>query len=343
MNTLPELWHLYLSLWVDDPQAASRTRPTALGRLKEAVTNKGIHSRGWRLYLDYGDAIFDALGRPWIVLGQSSRTNEINALAFLRLLQACETDVLPPVALLRSMARWHIPDQRLDLVPPAFFRAAWKMCIVGEYTKTPVQTLIDTRIVPVCQWFFDTRQHLTTDHNQLKAGWALLERRYDEYLACGQGADASLPTTTTPPTQWLTPVLYAECDSLLFAALTHEAALQAEGEQMAHCIGSYASRCRSSTLRAYAVTHGKTRQRVATLTVAYSSASQNWRFDDMKGPKNTAVSDEAVAAAFGLLCCLDDATAASPQVRQELNRLGRQPSRVLVNGPNVDMDDCLPF
>ena len=85
-------------------------------------------------------------------MGQSSRANEINALAFLRLLQACETDVLPPTALLRSMARWHIPEQRLDLVLPAFFRAAWKMCIVGEYTGAQIDTLVETRIEPVCQW-----------------------------------------------------------------------------------------------------------------------------------------------------------------------------------------------
>lgn len=341
MNTLPELWHLYLSLWVNDPLAASRTHPTAMGKLKEAVMSKGVNSRGWRLYLDYGDAIFDQLGRPWIVLGQGSQANEINALAFLRLLQACETDVLPPTALLRSMARWQIPDRRLDLVPPAFFRGAWKMCIVGEYTGAQVDTLVETRIEPVCQWFFATRQHIHVDHNQLKVGWGLLERRYHEFLATRQLGDASLPTATTPSAEWLTPVLQAEFDGLLFTALTHEAALQAEGDRMAHCIGGYASRCRRSTLRAYSVTHNKTRQRVATLSVVYSRESQNWRIDDMKGPKNAAVSTEAVTAAFGLLHCLDDATNTNPLVRQELDRLSSQTNTFRTCQP--DRDDCLPF
>jgi len=347
MNTLPELRHLSLSLWATEPLAASPGDPAAMGALKAAVMRKGVNSRGWRLYLDYGDALFDALGRPWIGSWQGSQANEISALAFLRLLQACETDVLPPAALLRSMAHWHIPQQRLDLVAPAFFRAAWKMCIVGEYTGADMQTLLDTRIVPLCQWFFSTRQHIDADHKLLKVGWALLERRYHEFLATREHAEAALPTSTTAPAQWLTPVLQAECDGLAFVALTDAAALRAEGERMAHCIASYTERCQHTTLRAYAVTHGKTRQRVATLTVVYNAASQNWQFDDMKGPRNAAVSDEAMTAAFGLLCCLDDATTHNPQVRQELHRLGSRSRShmVLINSPtaDLDMDDCLPF
>ena len=301
MNTLPELWHLYLSLWVSHPLAANGTHQTALGKLKQAVMSQGINSRGWRLYLDYGDAIFDQLGRPWIVLGQSSQANEINALAFLRLLQACEMDVLPPTVLLRSMSFWEIPGNRLDLIPPAFFRAAWKMCIVGQYAGAHVETFVETRIVPVCRWFFATRQYIEADHNQLKAGWALLERRYHEFLAARQRSEVQQPSAAPSPDEWLTPVLHAECDGLLFTALTSEAALQAEGESMAHCIGGYAPRCRSSALRVYSVAHCQTRQRLATLTVLYSRDSQSWQLDDMKGPKNAAVGDELVAAAFGLL------------------------------------------
>ncbi|MBK9440580.1 MAG: PcfJ domain-containing protein [Comamonadaceae bacterium] len=344
MNKLPEVWHLLLSLWVDDPLAASGAHPTAMGRLKEAVMSKRVDSRSWRLYLDYGDALFEQLGPPWIRLGKDNTVNEANALVFLRLLQACEMDVLPPPVLLRSMARWEIPDQRLDLIPPSFFRAAWKMCILGEYTaQAQIEAFVKTRIVPVCQWFFATHQHVDANHNQLKAGWVLLERRYQEFFATRQRCELQSQQSETSPTDWLTPVLQAECDGLLFTALTHEAALQAEGERMAHCIGGYASRCRSSTLRAYSVTDSKTRQRVATLTVVYSSASQNWQIDDMKGPKNAAISSEVVMAAFGLLRCLDNATNTNPQVRQELNRLSKRPGSVLVNGPNLDMDDCPHF
>lgn len=342
MNTLPEVWHLYLSLWVDDPLAASRTHPTAMGKLKEAVMSKGINSRGWRLYLDYGDAIFEQLGPPWIKLGKDNTVNEANALAFLRLLQACEMDVLPPPVLLRSMARWEIPDRRLDLIPPAFFRAAWKMCILGEYTdQTQIETFVETRIVPVCQWFFATHQHVHADHNQLKAGWVLLEGRYQEFLATRQRSERKLQASAPLPAEWLTPVLQAECDGLLFTALSHEAALQEEGEIMSHCIGGYASRCRNSALRAYAVTHSKTRKHLATLTVAYSSASQHWQFDDMQGPKNAPVSDDAMKAAFSLLRCLDDATAANPQVHQELSCLDSRKALFLTC--QRDRDDYLPF
>ncbi len=342
MNTLPEVWHLFLSLWITDPLAASRSHPTAMGRLKEAVMCKGVNSRGWRLYLDYGDAIFEQLGPPWIRLGKDNKINEANALAFLRLLQACEMDVLPPTELLRSMARWEIPDRRLDLIPPAFFRAAWKMCIVGEYTNhAQIEAFVETRIVPVCQWFFATRQHVNPDHKQLKAGWVLLERRYEEFLAARQLNELQLQPSATSPAEWLTPVLQAECDGLLFTALSSESALQAEGDYMAHCIGGYASRCQSSTLRVYSVTHCQTRLRLATLTVVYSRSSQSWQLDDVKGPKNADVSDELVAAALGLLHCLDDATAANSLVRQTLNHSDTRQVKFLTCQP--DTDDCLPF
>jgi len=347
MNTLPELRHLSLSLWATEPLAASPGDPAAMAALKTAVMRKGVNSRGWRLYLDYGDALFDALGRPWIGSWQGSQANEINALAFLRLLQACEMDVLPPAALLRSMARWQIPDRRLDQIPPLFFRAAWKMCMVGEYTQAKTETWIETRIVPVCQWFFATRQHLKADHNQLKAGWALLERRYQEFLTAQRRQAVQLQAYAPSPAEWLTPVLRAEFDGLLFTALSSELALQAEGEIMGHCIGGYAQRCRTTSLRAYSVAHAKARQAIATVTVIYSPGLQNWGIDDIKGPENAEVSDRLLNAAFGLLRCLDDATAHNPQVRQELHRLGSRSRShmVLIDGYNwgMDMDDFLPF
>ncbi len=83
------------------------------------------------------------------------------------------------------------------------------------------------------------------------------------------------------------------------------------------------------------------------LTVVYNAALQNWQFDDMKGPRNAAVSNEEMTAAFGLLRCLDDATTHNSQVRQELHRLGSRSCShmVLINNPtaDLDMDDCLPF
>ena len=342
MNTLPEVWHLFLSLWITDPLAASRSHPTAMGRLKEAVMCKGVNSRGWRLYLDYGDAIFEQLGPPWIRLGKDNKINEANALAFLRLLQACEMDVLPPTELLRSMARWETPDRRLDLIPPAFFRAAWKMCIVGEYAnQAQIETFVETRIVPVCRWFFGTHQHLNVDHNQLKAGWVLLERRYQEFLATKQREEVQLQACPPSQAEWLTPVLSAECDGILFTALSSELALQAEGEIMAHCIGGYAQRCRNTSLRAYSVAHAKTRQATATVTVIYSPELQNWNIDDIKGPENADVSDRVLNAAFGLLCCLDDATAANPLIRQEMIGLSSHKNTFKTCRP--DMDICIPF
>jgi hypothetical protein len=72
----------------------NRAKPE-LGVLKAALLARGLNSRGWRLYLDYGDAIFEKLGKPWVA-EDWLYTSGHNAVAFLCLLQGCEMDVLPP-------------------------------------------------------------------------------------------------------------------------------------------------------------------------------------------------------------------------------------------------------
>ena len=71
----------------------------------------------------------------------------------MKLLAACEMDLLPPWDLVESMSRWAIPGNRLDAVPPLFFRALWKGCAaVGyEHRDSHLGTWVGDVVVPLAQ------------------------------------------------------------------------------------------------------------------------------------------------------------------------------------------------
>jgi hypothetical protein len=127
---MPEAAHSLLPLWLDARNGA--VEPVDLGVIKGQLAAQGINNRGWRLYLDYGDALFFPLGHLWIRADQAHSSGP-NALAYLRLIQACEMDVLPPPDLVASLQQWGVPGDRLDGIPPMFFRAAWKAAVANQY------------------------------------------------------------------------------------------------------------------------------------------------------------------------------------------------------------------
>ncbi len=317
---LPELRHTQLWTWLERSIPAQQRANQHLDILKATLLAHGVNSRGWRLYLDYGDAIFDKLGKPWVA-EDWLYTSGANAVAFLCLLQACEMDVLPPATLVRSMPQWQIPENRLRHVPPGFFRAAWKMCTVGEYTGTPIESLVEARIVPVCQWYFDTQQHEKPDANLLKAGWAALEARYLECVRDKKAREAVRADSGGRQAEWVTPVHSAEMDQYCFTALHNSAELKEEGQKMAHCIGSYAARCRHSSLRAFSVRSQKSGERIATLTVFYSPQSRNWQMDQIHGPSNSQVAEQVIVSSLRLLDCLDEATGADKNLLLAISQL----------------------
>lgn len=288
--------------------------------------------------MDYGDAIFEALGKPWVA-DDWLYTSGHNAVAFLCLLQGCEMDVLPPKALIRSMPTWHIPRNRLCHVPSGLFRAAWKMCIVGEYTGTSIDTIIESRIIPVCQWYFDTMQHATPDSNLLKAGWAALEKRHLESLPVSPTvAPKALKNNIA---NWITPVMKAEIDNFCFSALRSSSDLQVEGQEMQHCIATYSERCKTSSLRAFSIRKRKTDERIGTLTVFYSLHSRSWQLDQIKGPGNSDVNERAIQASLSLLHFLDEATRSDMTLQSVMTQLG---GTQYIDGRRVfDFDCCIPF
>ncbi len=331
-----EIRHTLLRAWFEQHVTMNRDGAADLGALKSTLICRGVNSRGWRLYLDYGDALFERLGRPWVAADWLYSSGQ-NALAFLRLLQSCETDVLPPPALISSMSGWGIPKDRLALVPPGFFRSAWKACVAAEYAGVPVATFVEADVAPLSRWFFSTGQYVDPDANRLKAGWSALERRYLEWLrAIPPVAAVRDRTPSAPPAEWPAPVRAVEYEGLRFVSLSTAGALQEEGRAMRHCIGNYVRRCFGSSLRAYSVRHIKSGERLATLTVSYVVAHDHWTLDEIKGPENADVDQRIVRAAYGLLRSLDDATAEDHAFRQFLRRIQ---SRADEEGREID-EDC---
>lgn len=94
-----------------------------LGALKADLSKRGVSSRGWRLYLDHGDAMFNPLRKSWLTKQALSKQACV-AVDWLCVVQACEMDVLPPHELVASIGEWKLPGGQINAIPPLFLRAA---------------------------------------------------------------------------------------------------------------------------------------------------------------------------------------------------------------------------
>jgi hypothetical protein len=331
--------HEQLALWFDIP--ADEEGPD-LGLLKKALAARGVNARGWRLYLDYGDAMFEALGRPWVD-ADAPFSSGPNAAVFLRLLAACEMDVLPPPLLVRSLRHWRIAGGRLAEVPPLFLRAAWKACVAADYagdgSAGHLQRFIDDEVIPLSRWFFATLQHREPEANLLKAGWLALQRQHQEWrLEQVLQREARSPA----PAQWPVFVPAVEWEGLRFVGLASDAALLVEGNAMNHCIGGYGERCRGGMLRAYSVREGKSGTRVATLTVE-EAAPGRWRIDAIKGNYNAPVTKRVEEAASAVLRSLEEAHAQFVATRAQMFRARSGESAAATGSPPLAAGNNFEF
>ena len=296
---MPEAIHSQLPFWLDPRR--KKDAPVDLGAIKAELARRGVNSRGWRLYLDYGDALFAPLGKPWIHPDQPFASGP-NAVAYLALLQACEMDVLPPPALVASLSHWGVPNDRLDRIPPLFFRAAWKAAIANQY-ESVVEAEFIREVVRVGLWFFGTGAFETADPASLKAGWAALLRRQQAWSS--EQAAAIVPTGLPTGDEWNPYVRRVEWGAYRFEALTNEAQLMEEGESMQHCVGKYAPYCRGGVRRIYSVRERKSGRRVATFSLGYFDYANGhlcWECDQLLGFKNAEVlPPEVIVAADAVL------------------------------------------
>jgi hypothetical protein len=259
-----------------------------LGALKSALAQLGVNGRGWRLYLDYGDALFVPLSEAWLRPDQPEHCRA-NALAYLRLLQACEMDILPPPALVASLQLWGLPNNRLDSLPPLYFRAAWKAAVAGQYEQRAAYEFVREAIL-VSLWFFGSGVYAVPEPGLLKAGWpALLRRQKAWSLAqAAAGLRSSAPTVD----QWNPFVRRLDWGFYRFEALTNEAQLLEEGEVMQHCVGTYAEYCQSGVARVYSVRDRQSGRRVATFSmtlVEHGEGKSAWECEQLSGVKNAEI------------------------------------------------------
>ena len=284
-----------------------------LRALKTTLTQRGVNSRGWRLYLDHGDAMFTPLLANWPV-GLTRATCGKQAIAWLCVLQACEMDVLPPPELVSSVSSWDLPSAQASAIPPLFLRAAWKAVVAAQYMADGVDTnsFIEDDVVPLAQWFFSSGAYKSTGPDRLKAGWDSLKRLRRESVT----AQASQLSKADWP-----PVIqrYASGPYELIG-LCHDSELAEEGEAMNHCVGSYGDKCRFEPLRIFSVRRKKCGARVATLSVREKKPGC-WDVDQLKGPSNAAVGLLLWPEIDGLLQLLNTATRNDQRLRAYLDFL----------------------
>lgn len=276
-----------------------------LARTRKSLLEQGVNSRGWRLYLDYGDALFRKAETPWFEPAKPARCAQ-NAVAWLKILQACEMDVPPPPELLADMPEWGLPDNNLAHVPPLFLRAAWKACAAAEYEgecqAETRATFIAQQIRPVAHWFFQSGAWQTADAALLKSGWAILTRH------CAEWMDEQVRRARPA---WSLAVPSMDWKDYRLVGLDNDQALFEEGKAMRHCVGGYGNRCRTSSLRIYSVLSRLHGRRVATISIVMHSNGQ-WIIDQLKGPGNTVVAYPVWKAAWALLRMVELATNARP-------------------------------
>jgi hypothetical protein len=288
-----------------------------LGKLKQALSQRGVNARGWRLCLDYGDDLILPLGGVWFRSG--TKIGAKHAVAYLRLLQACETDIPPNKAFTASMVDWRVPDWDLTRIPVHFFRAAWKASVAADYAGQ--SDFIQRELAPLARWFFTTRQYTLLDDHLFKAGWTSIQRRWRQALISQNGLD--------PLSEWDPVIRWAETGAFRFLALDSEEALKAEGEAMSHCILSYADLCRMETRKAYSIRHRKTNARHATVMLREFEGNV-WEIDQIKGPGNAEVTPFTLRETYALIRCMEDATRERAGLSQFMAEL-TEPDRVAHN------------
>lgn len=298
-----------------------------LRAIKKALSAEGVNARGWRLYADYGDALFATLGPGWADPRHPQR-----ALGLLRLLASCEMDVLPPPELLRSLAHWQLPDDEPACVPVGLFRVFWKACVAVAYKHPQQPNAVDrfvrAEITPCARWYFSSGQHLDASANWRHADWDKVRSRWQQALYEEMTRGTKRPRFALAGAEWPVFIARVACDGLVFQALHNETALRAEGERMSHCVGGYAERCRRSMLRIYAISDQRSGRRVGTVSAAENGPGR-WSVDELKGPCNADVAPWVEHAADAVARSLMNAYFTMPAVRHEMNAFRRATKCIL--------------
>ena len=114
--------------------------------------------------------MFLPLGSRWCAIEKQDVRGQ-NEVTWLKLLQGCEMDVLPPTQLVHSIAQWTIPGSRLEVLPVLFLRLTWKACVAVQYQSNCLEDFIKSELIPLAQWFFGSQAYKRVSDSQMRAGW----------------------------------------------------------------------------------------------------------------------------------------------------------------------------
>lgn len=198
--------------------------------LRRVLGQNGVTARGARLYQDYGDSLFAPLGSAWTRHDEPAHTLSI-AIAWLRLLQACEMDIAPPPAFVRAMLTCCRTPADLVTVPPALLRAAWRGWSQASYSGQSAVDFVHAELVPVMRWALQHSAAEGFDNNQIRGGWAWLRKAW--------AADCRARALPPSRREWPAACRDAIFKRVRMVPLTCKAALEDEGEVMANCIADY--------------------------------------------------------------------------------------------------------
>lgn len=280
-----------------------------LGALKAHLSKRGVSSRGWRLYLDHGDVMFNPLRKNWLTK-QALSMQASAAVDWLCVVQACEMDVLPPHELVASLGEWKLPGGQLNAIPPLFLRAVWKATVLAQYTDANAADFVRNEVIPLAQWFFQSGAYKSAGPERLKAGWESLKRLRREFV--------TVEAQKLSQDDWPPVIRKFESGPFVMLALCNESELVEEGEAMDHCVGTFGDICRFQPLRIFSIQQKKSRQRVATLAIK-EIKSGHWEVDQLKGPSNADAGPGLWEDIDGLLQIVNAVTRRDAKLRNFLD------------------------
>jgi hypothetical protein len=302
---MPEFEDLAQWLALDTPTDATPD----LGALKTELSKRGVSSRGWRLYLDHGDAMFNPLRRNWLDKQDLARQG-IAVASWLCVLQACEMDVLPPHELVSSISEWRLPGGQLNAIPPLFLRAAWKATVLAQYADASAVDFAQNEVTPLAQWFFQSGAYKTTGPDRLKAGWESLKRLRREFV--------TVEAQKLSGSDWPPIIKKFESGAYVMLALCNVSELVEEGDAMDHCVGTFGDICRFQPVRIFSIRHKKGGLRVATLAIQEIKTGR-WEVNQLKGPSNADAGPGLWEDIEGLLQIVNAVTRQDAKLRKFLD------------------------
>jgi hypothetical protein len=164
------------------------------------------------------------------------------------------------------MCRWGIPGG-LSALPPELFRLIWQEAMAAEYLSKHMQNFICHELLQPIEHFFRHGCHLDTENFPIKRGWSVVTDFFAEHVAeierikVLRGLRDRIPSSPSQMHVFPQAIRLLEYGPFRFEALETEKAIQVEGAQMHHCIGTMSERLSNEMLVAYSVQDRKTHQR----------------------------------------------------------------------------------